>query len=217
MVFAGLTKYHKESYAEISPKLPEVSQEGRTILITGGSYGIGLATAKAFVATSAKRVIILGRRAEKINSAVAELENEAVSIGSPTVSEGRVCDVSNLESSASLWTLLRDEGIVVDVLVLNAAAVGAIKPLIEIGRDNILKDYDLNFRTNLDFTERLYRQEGKGAGGRKVWSPTGQDLHWLILCYVPHRLSSGFPLSQFTFGMWSRTARHTDPPRAQGP
>ncbi|KAJ3545042.1 hypothetical protein NM208_g2710 [Fusarium decemcellulare] len=130
--------------------------------------GIGLATAKAFVAASAKRVIIIGRRAKKINSAVAELEKEAASIGSPTVSEGRVCDVSNLESSASLWNLLRDDGIVVDVLVLNAAAVGAIKPLIEIGRDNILKDYDLNFRTNLDFTERLYKQEGKGAGGRKV-------------------------------------------------
>lgn len=97
---------------------------------------------------------------------------EATSVGSPTVVEGRVCDVSNLESSASLWACLRDDGIVVDVLVLNAAAVGAIIPLGEIGRDNILKDFDLNFRTNLDFTERLserfYKQDGQGAGGRKV-------------------------------------------------
>lgn len=145
-----------------------MSQEGRTILITGGSDGIGLATAKAFVAASARRVIILGRRAKKFDSAVVELVREATSVGSPTVTQGRVCDVSDVESSASLWDCLRDDGIVMDVLVLNAAAVRAIEPLVEIGRDNILKDFDLNFRTNLDFTERLYKQEGQGVGGRKV-------------------------------------------------
>ncbi|WAO90003.1 Hypothetical protein NCS54_00740900 [Fusarium falciforme] len=112
-----------------------------------------------------ERVIILGRRPEKLDSAVVELVREATFVGSPTVTEGRVCDVSDLESSASFWDRLRDGGIVVDVLVLNAAAVGVIKPLVEIGRDNILKDFDLNFCTNLDFTECLYKQEGQGAGG----------------------------------------------------
>ncbi|RKK68312.1 hypothetical protein BFJ69_g13709 [Fusarium oxysporum] len=130
MDFPGLTKYHKKPYADISPKLPELSQEGRTVLITGGSGGIGLAIAKAFIAAKAKRVIILGRHVDKLDSATVELLKEAATTGSPTVAEARVCDISSLESTSSLWARLRAEEKVVDVLILNAAANGAMKPLL---------------------------------------------------------------------------------------
>ncbi|EXL94522.1 hypothetical protein NOF04DRAFT_11487 [Fusarium oxysporum II5] len=153
---------------DISPKLPELSQEGRTVLITGGSGGIGLAIAKAFIAAKAKRVIILGRHVDKLDSATVELSKEAATTGSPTVAEARVCDISSLESTSSLWTRLRADEIVVDVLILNAAANGAMKPLLENGRDNILQDFNVNFRANIDFTEYLYKQEGQAVGGRKV-------------------------------------------------
>ncbi|KAM5347613.1 hypothetical protein ACJ41O_007437 [Fusarium nematophilum] len=166
--FPSLKTYHKEPYAAISPTRPALTQNGRTVLITGGSEGIGFAIAKAFVAASAKRVIILGRRPEQLQLAAAELGKEAIAAGSPTVSEGRVCDISDLESTASLWDRLAQEGTVVDVLVLNACATGAIKPLLENGRDNVWQDFNTNVRANLDFTERHYRQKGQGAGGRKV-------------------------------------------------
>ena len=167
MDFPSLKTYHKESYAAISPMLPEVRQEGKTILITGGSEGIGFAIAQAFIAASAKTIIIVSRHADKVNSAVAELTKQATSTGSPTVTEGRVCDVSSLESTEALWTGLQNDGIFIDVLVLNAAHVGVRKSLLENGRDGILHEYNVNFRGTLDFAEHLYKQKG-GAGKRKV-------------------------------------------------
>ncbi|KAF4826565.1 hypothetical protein CGCTS75_v008959 [Colletotrichum tropicale] len=54
----GLKTYHKEPYAAISPRLPELSQQDNTVLITGGSEGIGFAIAKAFIEASAKEIVI---------------------------------------------------------------------------------------------------------------------------------------------------------------
>jgi len=48
---------------------------GKIALITGGSSGIGLATAKLFVAEGAL-VIITGRREEELMAAVAKLEEQ---------------------------------------------------------------------------------------------------------------------------------------------
>ncbi|KAK1845435.1 short chain dehydrogenase [Colletotrichum chrysophilum] len=149
----GLKTYHKVSYAAISPRLPELSQQGNTILITGGSEGIGFAIGKAFIEASAKELIIVSRSEEKINHAAS-----AVNPGSPTMVIGRICDVSSLSSTDSLWTGLQREGKYVDVLVLNAAGVGAIKPLLEMGRDGVLNEFNFNFRSPLDFAERFYKQ-----------------------------------------------------------
>ncbi|MCB1822537.1 MAG: SDR family NAD(P)-dependent oxidoreductase, partial [Candidatus Competibacteraceae bacterium] len=50
--------------------------EGRTAVITGGASGIGLATAKRFVAEGAF-VYIFGRRQEALDAALAELGADA--------------------------------------------------------------------------------------------------------------------------------------------
>jgi NAD(P)-dependent dehydrogenase (short-subunit alcohol dehydrogenase family) len=54
--------------------LPENSLEGKTILITGASDGIGLACGKAF-ADSGATVILLGRNQEKLESAYDEIDS----------------------------------------------------------------------------------------------------------------------------------------------
>lgn len=48
---------------------------GKTILITGGTSGIGLATAKAFSNAGASRVVVCGRTTEKWNNAKQTLNN----------------------------------------------------------------------------------------------------------------------------------------------
>ena len=58
---------------------------GKVAVITGGTTGIGLATAKLFISEGA-RVIVTGRTAETIKSAQAELGEYAIVIHSDATS-----------------------------------------------------------------------------------------------------------------------------------
>ena len=53
--------------------------DGKTAIITGGSSGIGLATAKRFVAEGAF-VFITGRRQTELDKAVAEIGRNVTAI-----------------------------------------------------------------------------------------------------------------------------------------
>ena len=53
--------------------------EGKTAIITGGSSGIGLATAREFIAQGA-RVMITGRRQSELDAALDELGENAVAV-----------------------------------------------------------------------------------------------------------------------------------------
>ena len=54
----------------------KLSADGRTVLITGGSQGLGLATARAFAQAGAD-VAIVARRAEPLEAARADLASVA--------------------------------------------------------------------------------------------------------------------------------------------
>ena len=80
-------------------------------VITGGSSGIGLATAKEFLANGAK-VVIFGRHIETLNEAVRELGSNCHAV------RGDVCNLTDLDNLFS-ETKSRFGGI--DILFINAA------------------------------------------------------------------------------------------------
>ncbi|MBV8658517.1 MAG: SDR family oxidoreductase [Burkholderiales bacterium] len=82
----------------------------KTVLVTGGSSGIGLATAKAFAAEGA-RVIITGRDA-------AALEQAAAAIGANTVALRN--DAGNLADAKALAKSLAARDLRLDALFINA-------------------------------------------------------------------------------------------------
>lgn len=86
--------------------------EGKTALITGGTSGIGLATAQLFRAEGA-RVAITGRDPERLAAAQAELGGEALVLAS---------DASSLASIEALLAEVAERFGRLDVLFLNAAA-----------------------------------------------------------------------------------------------
>src|SRR5258707_13235527 len=95
--------------------------EGKTALITGGTSGIGLATAKAFVNEGAY-VFITGRREEELAAAVKQIGRNVTGI------QG---DVSNLGSLDQLFAQIKREKGTLDIVFANAgvakfAAFGTI-------------------------------------------------------------------------------------------
>ena len=84
--------------------------EGKTVLVTGGSSGIGLATAQAFAAEGA-RVVITGRDPQTLEKASAALRGKAVALRN---------DAGDVAAAKSLATALVSRDIKLDAVFINA-------------------------------------------------------------------------------------------------
>ena len=111
--------------------------EGKIAVITGANSGIGLASAKRFVAEGA-HVYITGRRQEELDKAV-----QALGAGVTAVPG----DVSTLDDLDRLFSKVRSDHGRIDVLFANAG-LGALEPL-----GNITEAaFDLVFGVNVKGT-----------------------------------------------------------------
>ncbi|KAI8672993.1 hypothetical protein NCS56_00763800 [Fusarium sp. Ph1] len=146
---------HKAPYPSLLPSRPELSQSGRTILITGGSAGIGFAIARAYAEASVSNIILTGRRSDVLHQASSKLSDEFPRVNIIP----RVCNVASTEETVKLWSSLRDDGIFVDVLILNAAKFGQQQqPLLETNFDETWSLYETNVKAILDSCQRLHKQ-----------------------------------------------------------
>ena len=87
--------------------------KGKTALITGGTTGIGLATAKLFINEGA-RVIVTGRTSARIKEAQVELGDNAIVIHS---------DATSLPDMDALTEKVKETFGKLDVLFVNAGYV----------------------------------------------------------------------------------------------
>jgi len=90
------------------------------VIITGGSSGIGLATAKAFASRGAD-IAILARDSAKLEDAVAQIRSVA-STADIRVAQ-RSANLSDLASTQEAFDDLAREGFVADVLVNSAGVI----------------------------------------------------------------------------------------------
>ncbi|MBW8243697.1 SDR family oxidoreductase [Muricauda oceani] len=109
--------------------------KNKNVIITGGSSGIGFATARAFINAGAE-VWITGRNADRLQKA-------AEAIGSPKLNTV-VSDTSHLEGITILEEMIAESGTKVDVLFLNAG-IATYAPIAHITE----ADFDAQFNTNV--------------------------------------------------------------------
>jgi NAD(P)-dependent dehydrogenase (short-subunit alcohol dehydrogenase family) len=110
--------------------------EGKVAVITGGNSGIGLATARRFVAEGA-HVFITGRRQAELDEAVRQVGKRVTGV------QG---DVSNLADLDRLYEVVKREKGHVDALFANAGIAGESRPLGEITEDLFDALFDVNVR-----------------------------------------------------------------------
>ncbi len=108
---------------------------GKVAVITGGNSGIGLATAKRFVAEGAY-VFVTGRRQTELNVAVRDIGKNVTDI------QG---DVSNLADLDRLYSIVKQQKGRIDILFANAG-LGEFSTLGEISEAHFDKTFDVNVK-----------------------------------------------------------------------
>jgi NAD(P)-dependent dehydrogenase (short-subunit alcohol dehydrogenase family) len=108
--------------------------EGKIALVTGGSSGIGLATAQQFVKEGA-HVYITGRRQSELDKAVKAIGKRVTAVRA---------DASKLADLDRLFAQIKEEKGRLDVVFANAGG-GSLAPLGSITEEH----YDQTFNTNV--------------------------------------------------------------------
>jgi NAD(P)-dependent dehydrogenase (short-subunit alcohol dehydrogenase family) len=112
--------------------------EGKVAVITGGSSGIGLATAQRFVNEGAY-IFITGRRQSELDAAVKQIGKNNNNV---TSVQG---DVSNLADLDRLYATVKEQKGRIDILFANAG-VGEVVPLGEISEAHFNKLFGINVK-----------------------------------------------------------------------
>jgi len=123
------------------------SVAGKTVVITGGSRGIGAMIARAYVENGA-RVILSSRKAAEVEGFAAELGSAATAIAAD------LSQMAEIDRFAAAVAVIAPK---VDVLFNNAGASwgGAFDDFPEVGWDKVM---DINVKSVFFLTQRLLPQ-----------------------------------------------------------
>ena len=125
---------------------------GKIALITGGSSGLGLATAKRFVAEGAY-VFITGRRQPEVDAAAKEIGENGTGVRG---------DISKLADLDHLFATIKEAKGRLDILFANAGG-GAFVPLEEVTEEHFDKYFGINVKGTLFTVQKALPLMSSGA------------------------------------------------------
>ena len=125
----------------------------KNVVITGGSTGIGLATAKAFISAGAN-VWITGRNAGNLQKATEEINNPKLK----TI----VSDTSNLADISILEKTIAESGNKLDVLFLNAG-IAVFAPIEQVTEADFDAQFNVNVKGHFFTLQKLLPHLADGA------------------------------------------------------
>ena len=151
----------------------------KVVLVTGGSSGIGEATARQF-ATEGAKVAILGRNEDELNTVVADIQRD----GGDALA--LVADIRHIDAMQAAYETLLNEWGRLDVLFANAGVNGVWAPLEELDPDEWQQTIDINlngtFYTVKYAVPHLKQTEGSviinaSVNGTRMFSNTGATAY----------------------------------------
>lgn len=110
--------------------------DGKVALVTGGSYGIGFAMAKALANAGAK-IAINGRNKDNIDKGIADFKAEGIE------AYGYICDVTDESAVQDMVVQIEKEIGVIDILVNNAGIIKRI-PMHEMSVEDFRQVVDID-------------------------------------------------------------------------
>ena len=131
--------------------------EGKVAVITGGSSGIGLATAQRFVDEGAY-VFITGRRQSELDAAVKQIGKNNNNV------TGVQGDVSNLADLDRLYATVKEQKGRIDILFANAG-ISEFAPLGAITEAHFDKTFSINVKGLLFTVQKALPLFQDGGGG----------------------------------------------------
>jgi 3-oxoacyl-[acyl-carrier protein] reductase len=137
----------------------ELGLAGKTALVTGGSKGIGLETARA-LAREGVKVLICARREQ----ALAEAARDIMQTTQQGI-ETHSLDVTRLDQIETIPQVVRDKLGRIDILV-NNAGTGTYKPFLEVTDAELIEGMTINFFAQFRICQRIVPMMIAQGGGR---------------------------------------------------
>ncbi|ODM17881.1 putative oxidoreductase [Aspergillus cristatus] len=155
--------------------------EGKTVVITGASAGIGRSTAKEFARTSPKnlKIVVTARRIDSLNQLAQEIKEE---VGEGVKVLPVKLDVSNPEEVKGFVSGLPAEFQDIDILVNNAGLVKGVAKAPDIDPQDIDTMLSTNVTGLINMTQAILpifkkREEGGRGDIINIGSIAGREAY----------------------------------------
>ncbi|KAL7814028.1 putative NADP(+)-dependent dehydrogenase [Trichoderma gracile] len=128
---------HSTTYPAISPSSPALSTNGKVVLITGASGGIGRATAASYAVSGPRALILLGRRSD----ALAETEALVRSKNADVAVQAHKVDLCDAPAVRDVFNKVAAEFGGIDIVIHAAGVLAPVVPLVEADPTTFLDGY----------------------------------------------------------------------------
>lgn len=136
------------------------SLQGKTALVTGGSYGIGFAIASA-LADAGATIVFNDLNRELVDKGLAAYAEKGIK------AHGYVCDVTDETAVKSLIDTIENEVAVVDILVNNAGIIKRI-PMHEMSAADFRQVIDIDLNAPFIMAKTVIPSMIKKGGGKII-------------------------------------------------
>ncbi|KAL3449891.1 oxidoreductase [Aspergillus insuetus] len=154
--FAKSTRFTKDLYYDVYPSVDPstapLSQQGKVVLITGASSGIGRhGIAMSFAKAGARVLILAGQNKQGLKPAAAEIN----AVGLAVQTDVRVININDAIGVKNAFIDLRETYDRIDILVNNAGSGDSPLPIIEVEAAEWWYNFEVMVKGTFFMTHRI--------------------------------------------------------------